>query len=101
MGQYSKGVYIIAVSEIKGAPCARRAHFRGRVHDFLRVYHYYIVELSSRRVHGENPGCTVLREVHPVGAQNKTLISDTALILDKRVSYLLHGGSHLGRIAYR
>ena len=28
-------------------------------------------------MHGENPGCTVLGEVHPVGAQNKTLISDT------------------------
>ena len=31
-------------------------------------------------MHGENSGCTVLREVHPVGAQNKTLISDTAEI---------------------
>ena len=25
-----------AVYEIKGAPCARRAHFHGRVHDFQR-----------------------------------------------------------------
>ena len=24
------------VSEIKGAPCTRRAHFHGRVHDFRR-----------------------------------------------------------------
>ena len=27
---------IISVSEIKGAPCTRRAHFHGRVHDFRR-----------------------------------------------------------------
>ena len=33
--------------------------------------------LHFRRVYGETPGCTVLGEVHPVGAQNKTLISDT------------------------
>ena len=29
-------------------------------------------------MHGEIPECTVLGGVHPVGAQNKTLISDTA-----------------------
>ena len=28
--------YIGAVSEIKGAPCTRGAHFHGRVHDFRR-----------------------------------------------------------------
>ena len=39
---------------------------------FLR----YLSLLHIRRVHGENPGCTVLG-VHPVDAQNKTLISDT------------------------
>ena len=31
------------------------------------------------RVHGAISGCTVLGEVHPVSAQNKSLISDTAL----------------------
>ena len=41
------------MSEIKGTPCTRCAHFRGRVHDFrrfspgaysvlFRFYHYYI-----------------------------------------------------------
>ena len=45
--------------------------------------HVFFVEnlslLHIRRVHGENPRCTVLllRVMHPVGAQNKTLISDT------------------------
>ena len=29
------------------------------------------------RVHGANSGCTDLGEVHPVSAQNKSLISDT------------------------
>ena len=29
------------------------------------------------RVHGSISGCTVLGEVHPVSAQNKSLISDT------------------------
>ena len=29
-------VYIYSVSEIKGAPCTRRAHFHGRVHGFRR-----------------------------------------------------------------
>ena len=30
------GVVYYSVSEIKGAPCARWAHFHGRVHDFRR-----------------------------------------------------------------
>ena len=30
------------------------------------------------RVHREISGCTVLGEVHPVSAQNKSVISDTA-----------------------
>ena len=29
-------IYILSVSEIKGAPCPRRAHSHGRVHDFRR-----------------------------------------------------------------
>ena len=37
----------------------------------------YLSLLHTRRVHGEFPGCTVLGGVHTVGAQNKTLISDT------------------------
>ena len=32
------------------------------------------------RVHGEIPGRTFLEELHPVGAPNETLISDTALV---------------------
>ena len=36
--------------------------------------------LYIERVHGAISGCTVLGEVHPVSAQNKSLISDTVLI---------------------
>ena len=32
------------------------------------------------RVHGTISGCTVLGEVHPLSAQNKSLISDTGII---------------------
>ena len=32
-------------------------------------------------MHGEIPGCTVLEEVHHVGAPNKTLISDTDIMI--------------------
>ena len=32
------------------------------------------------RVHGKNSGCTVLGEVYPVSAQNKSLISDTVTV---------------------
>ena len=63
------GIYYIAVSEIKGAPCTRRAHFHGLVHDLLLLY--------IGRLHGAITGCTVLWEVHPASAQNKSLISDT------------------------
>ena len=35
--------------------------------------------LCIGRVHGAISGCTVLGEVHPVSAQNKSLISDTVL----------------------
>ena len=35
------------------------------------------------RVHREISGCTVLLEVHPASAQNKSLISDTAWLLFK------------------
>ena len=33
--------------------------------------------LYIERVHGAISGCTVLWEVHPASAQNKSLISDT------------------------
>ena len=47
----------------KGAPCARRAHFHGRVHDFWRcapgvcrflggVSHYYIVGECMKKIPG-------------------------------------------------
>ena len=44
-----------AVSEIKGAPCTRRAHFHGRVHNFLRCARFlsYLLLLYIGRVHGE------------------------------------------------
>ena len=36
-----------------------------------------LLYLHINRVHEKIPGRTVLGQVHPVGAQNKTLISDT------------------------
>ena len=39
----------------------------------------YLLLLYIERVHVAISGCTVLGEVHPVSAQNKTLISDTVL----------------------
>ena len=40
----------------------------------------HLLLLYIWRVHGAISGCTVLWEVHPASAQNKSLISDTALI---------------------
>ena len=37
-------------------------------------------------VHGAISGCTVLCEVHPASAQNKSLISDTDYTLGKNAS---------------
>ena len=37
----------------------------------------HLLLLYNGRVHGAISGCTVLLEVHPVSAQNKSLISDT------------------------
>ena len=71
------------LSEIKGAPCARCAHFHGQVHDFRRcapgVCKFFkpVIIANIEKVHGEIPGRTVLGDVHPVDAPNKTLISDT------------------------
>ena len=36
-----------------------------------------LLKLHIKRVHGEILGRTISGEVHPVGALNKTLISDT------------------------
>ena len=37
----------------------------------------HLLFLYIGRVHGPISGCTVFWEVHPVSAQNKSLISDT------------------------
>ena len=37
----------------------------------------YLLLLYTGRVHGAISVCTVLWEVHPASAQNKSLISDT------------------------
>ena len=37
----------------------------------------HLLLLYVGRVHGAISGCTVLWEVHPASAQNKSLISDT------------------------
>ena len=90
---------IETVSEIKGAPCARCAHFHGRVHGFRRcapgvctLFEPFIIATYYMRVHGEISGHTFLGEVrrtvlggvHPVGAPTKTLISDTVEIRVQR-----------------
>ena len=36
----------------------------------------FLLLLCIGRVHGAISGCTVLEEMHPVSAQNKSLISD-------------------------
>ena len=40
----------------------------------------YLLLLYIRRVHGANSGCTDLGDVHPVSAQDKSLISDTGSV---------------------
>ena len=42
--------------------------------------HYLKIWLHIRRLHGEIPGRTVLGEMHPAGARNTMLISDTAFL---------------------
>ena len=39
----------------------------------------HLLLLYIGRVYGAMSGCTVLREVHPASAQNKSLISDTVI----------------------
>ena len=43
------------------------------------LFFNYLVLLHIGRVHKESSGRTVSGGVHPVGAQNKTLISDTEM----------------------
>ena len=86
-----------AVREIKGAPCtpcqcsklrvhsAPGAHisaagrtFFGRVRPMCAHIFIQFSLLHTRGVHRKIPGRTVLICVHPRGAQNKTLFSNTA-----------------------
>ena len=46
----------------------------------MYVFLSYLLLARIARVHGENSGRTVSGGVHPVGAQNKTLISDTEYV---------------------
>ena len=50
----------------------------GSVHPECARFLSYLSLLHIRRVHGKILGRTVIEQVHPGGAQNKTLISDTA-----------------------
>ena len=87
------------MSEIKGAPCTQRAYFHGRVHDFWRcapnVCTFFEPFIIAIYWEGAWPfsGCTVLREVHPVSAQNKSLISDTCIHVYSYVP-IVHSGKH-------
>ena len=79
--------HTIAVSQIKGAPCARCAHFHGQVHNFRRcapsvcMFPEPVIVVKYKEGAWRNSwahGFTNLGQVHPVGAPNKTLILDTA-----------------------
>ena len=71
------------MSEIKGVPGVHSSEagctIFGGVHPVCARFSSILSLLHMRRVHGEIPRRTVLGEVHPVGAPNKTLITDTAL----------------------
>ena len=43
----------------------------------------HFVLLYIGRVHGPFSGCTVYGEVHPVSAQNKSIISDTDISVNR------------------
>ena len=49
------------------------------VHVFFGFYHHCILEGCMEKI----PGAQFLGEMHPVGAQDKTLISDTVSIVLK------------------
>ena len=80
----------VQCSKNKGALGARHAHFRDQVHVFRmcvpdgRTFLRSILIEYTRGVHRKIPRRTVSICVHPRGAQNKTLISNT----DVHVSYL-------------
>ena len=59
---------------------AARCTILGGVHPECARFLSYLLLLHIGRVHNENSRCTGLGGVHPVGAQNKTLISDTDVI---------------------
>ena len=50
--------------------------FFGGMHPVCARFLSHLVLLYIGRVHGAISGCTVLWEVHPASAQNKSLISD-------------------------
>ena len=52
----------------------------GGMHPVCARFLSHLLLLYIGRVHGVISGCTVLCEVHPASAQNKSLISDTALL---------------------
>ena len=90
------------MSEIKGAPCARRAHSHGRVSRFSEVctqcVHVFLSQLlwlHIKRVHGEIPGRTVSGDVRPVGTLNKTFRT-----LDTKSKTRGGGGEVVQCIAY-
>ena len=53
----------------------------GGVHPVYARFLSHLLLLYIGRVHGAISGCTVLWEVHPANAQNKSLVSDTGLLL--------------------
>ena len=53
----------------------------------MHVFLSYLLLLYIGRVHGAISGCTVLGEVHPVSAQNKSLISDTGVHISSTTLY--------------
>ena len=60
----------------------------------------HLLLLYIGRVHGTISGCRVLGEVHPVSAQNKSLISDIEVrppLSKKSVSCELSGGGGASR----
>ena len=50
----------------------------GGVHPVCARFLSHLLLLYIGRVHGAISGCTVLCEVHPTSAQNKSLMSDTS-----------------------
>ena len=53
----------------------------GGVYPGCACFLSHLLLLHIGRVHGAISGCTVLWEVHPASAHNKSLISDTVMIV--------------------